>query len=1759
MKTSTKLIIVLSFFAATINAQGPTITSFSPASGAVGTLVTITGTGLTSPTAFTIGGINAVVVSYSTTQAVGLVMPGAVTGLVTFATPNGTGISAGIFTVTSTPYPGFQQGNKLTGTGELCAGNYGYSAAVSSDGNTAIVGGDYDSCGVGGAWVYVRSGGAWTQQGKLKGTGAVGLSYQGSSVAISADGNTAIVGGYHDNSLVGAAWVYVRAGGTWSQEGNKLVGTGAIGNAEQGMSVSISADGNTAVVGGWYDNSNVGAAWVFTRSGETRTSGGVTGGTWTQSGSKLVGTGSIPGSSGVYQGCSSSISSDGTTVIVGGQYDNSGAGAAWVYGWNGASWIQQGNKLVGTGAIGTIVEQGNSVSLSADGNTAIVGGEGDNTNSGAFWIYTRSGGVWTQQGNKLIGSGATGAAAQGQSVSLSADGNTALIGGYEDNNYAGAMWVYTRAGGVWTQQGNKLVGTGASGAAYQGTRVSISSDGTTAISGGFQDNGNSGAAWVYTVAAPVITSISPSSGPPGTLFTVNGTNLGSPTLFTVGSPAVNALVISNTGTQLVGLVMPGSVKGKVLISTGSGTDTSSVPFIVKPTPYPSFQQGNKLRGTSDTVSANQGAAVAISSDGNTAIVGGYGASSGVGAVWFYTRSAGVWTQQGVQLTGTGASGSAEQAYSVAISADGNTAVAGGYFDNSGIGAAWVYTRSGVVWSQQGNKLVGTGDTGTTIYQGIAVSISADGNTIVVGGQMENSGAGAVWVYSRSGGVWSQSGNKLLGSGTSGSANLGHSVAISSDASTIIAGGWYDNSNAGAAWIYTQSGGVWKQQGNKLVGTGSFSGAAFQGSSVALSSDGNTALVGGSGDSSNLGAVWIFTRSGGVWTQQGTKLKAAGPHSGAEQGISVAISADGNTAMVGGSGENTNAGATWVYTRSGGVWTQRGGRLSGMGAIGAQVYQGRSVSISTDGNTSIIGGSGDNTNTGAAWVFVPQICTLTVNINSTSPTCGKANGQLSLNITGGTAGFSYVWSNSSTTSTISGLPAGSYTVTVTDSKGCVTTASSTLTNSSSGISVSIGSPVNVTCNGGNNGSAVATVSGGVPPYSFNWSNGASGPTVTGLLAGSYSVTATDAGCTSSVSVSITQPLAISISAPAITNASCTSSKDGSVSITSVSGGRSPYTYSWSNGGTSLNATGLSAKTYTLAISDTSGCFASFTVPVSANKPNYNLAFNANPQTGPAPLSVALNNTTPSLNSYNFTWYTGDGMTNASNSATHFYTYQFAGTYDVVLIATDKANGCTDTLTQPGYILATGTACTQTATVSPSGPVTSCTGDTVILSANTGAGFTYNWNINNMQITGATGSKFAVTQNGYYSVTILKNNCPVTSSAVQVSFVNPPATPTIGSAGSMTPCVGGTVTLTSSAISGGTYLWTTGATTQSISVTKSGNFQVVVKNSSGCRSDSSAVFSVNTALTALNICMVTVDDSSKHNLIVWDKPLVGTIDSFIVYREITTNNYKQIGALPYSALSEFLDTVRTKYFPFTGDPNSGAYRYKIGIRDTCGNYSPLSPYHNTIYSVQATPGVFTWNQYEIEGQPLPVPTLSSYVLYRDDNNTGIFSAVSGVAGSQTTVADAAYLSYPNGRWIVETSWGITCNPSLRTEQSATVNTSRSNIKNNLNVSTGIQGNGSFIFAAWPNPASKQLTVEYPSGFRNYRISIFNLLGAELYVRELSGPGAQNAGSAASTAGGGLNAIAGGKNTEQIDVSGFAAGLYTISIQTETGKVFKKLVVQ
>lgn len=391
--------------------------------------------------------------------------------------------------------PFLQQGEKLTSTEMTEHAEQGYSVALSANGDTALIGArGYDGL-AGATWVYVRSGSTWSEQAKLVGAGGGAIAEQGFSVALSQDGNTALIGAPVDKGteekFYGAAWVFTRSGTTWSEQ-QKLVGTGASIGSQQGHSVALSGDGNTALIGAQDNEGGVGAAWVFTREA----------GKWTQQGGKLVGKHGVEISS---QGWSVALSGDANTALIGGpkaegEKGEHEVGAAWVFSRAGSNWTEQAKLPAGTGA-GEKTGQGEGVALSGNGTTALVGGSGYDNDLGAAWVFTRSGEAWTQQGGPLLGEDATTDAARGYSVALSEDGSTALVGGYHDDTSVGAAWAFERSGASWEEQ-EKLVGLGGKGFVEQGNGVALSSDASTALVGGPGDGEGFGAAWVFSRSLP---------------------------------------------------------------------------------------------------------------------------------------------------------------------------------------------------------------------------------------------------------------------------------------------------------------------------------------------------------------------------------------------------------------------------------------------------------------------------------------------------------------------------------------------------------------------------------------------------------------------------------------------------------------------------------------------------------------------------------------------------------------------------------------------------------------------------------------------------------------------------------------------------------------------------------------------------------------------------------------------------------------------------------------------------------------------------------------------------------------------------------------------------------------------------------------------------------------------------------------------------------------------------------------------------------
>jgi IPT/TIG domain/FG-GAP repeat len=501
-----------------------------------------------------------------------------------------------------------QQGGKLTGAGEEPGGRLGSSAALSGDGSTLIVGAPKD--GHGAAYVYARnsSTGEWEEQGpKLTagevpggegggeavseecaeeppepGEGAVNECAFGTSVAISADGNTALVGDPSATSAPGAAWVFTRSGSTWTRAA-VLAGSGEAGNEGRfGRSVALSADGATAIVGVPSGLNGRGGAWVFTSEGST----------WTRGRTALED--EEPEFPLAHFGRSVALSADGATALIGGPGYANYTGAAWTFTQSGGKWTRQSGTLTGEG-VAVSTHFGKTVALSGDGSTALVGAPDAEGERGAAWVFTRTGtGRFAEQGGVLRaheGEGSNVPETEGRfgaSLALSGDGDKALVGAPHAQQGVGWVAMLTRSGETWSRLPEGLAGAGASAHSWMGAAVALSSDGTLAAVGASRDNTPlpsregvlNGAAWVFeekpSVPAPVVTSVAPARGTTegGTEVTINGENFNGATQVEFGGVPVKP----NTSTLATIKVLtpphaPGHVK--VTVTTLSGTSEST--------------------------------------------------------------------------------------------------------------------------------------------------------------------------------------------------------------------------------------------------------------------------------------------------------------------------------------------------------------------------------------------------------------------------------------------------------------------------------------------------------------------------------------------------------------------------------------------------------------------------------------------------------------------------------------------------------------------------------------------------------------------------------------------------------------------------------------------------------------------------------------------------------------------------------------------------------------------------------------------------------------------------------------------------------------------------------------------------------------------------------------------------------------------------------------------------------------------------------
>ncbi len=433
----------------------------------------------------------------------------------------------------------------------------------------------------------------------------------------------------------------------------------------------------------------------------------------------------------------------------------------------------------------------------------------------------------------------------------------------------------------------------------------------------------------------------------------------------------------------------------------------------------------------------------------------------------------------------------------------------------------------------------------------------------------------------------------------------------------------------------------------------------------------------------------------------------------------------------------------------------------------------------------------------------------------------------------------------------------------------------------------------------------------------------------------------------------------------------------------------------------------------------------------------------------------------------------------------------------------------------------------------GVSTICTGSSTTLTATGATNYTWSTTANTSSII------VTPTTNTTYSLIANSGNCTVNSSNYSVNLL--PASVNAGADFSLACNATAVMFPTCNPVSPNAVQWSpstglTSSTALTPTVSSPNNnltYVLTVTLSNGCVA--SDAITVSHDIAKPDICIVTCDSLNINNEIFWDKLAYPLLDSMIIYREVSNNIYKRIGAVPSNSISMFTDTTRS-VGPANGDPKITTYRYKIQMRDQCGVYGPMSLWHNTIF-FSRNASTFLWtNNYLIEGPINPVNTYSLLVCPNPSVSPN-YQLVGTASGNQSSLNDPAYATYSaTADWRVVGDLGYVCYAQKTAQQGKSTPVTRSNISNNRAAAPDVgvtEKNSLNAVQVYPNPADKFLTVSFGSLIDEVELKLTNIVGQIIYSEKTNG-------------------------SKTIDVSQFSKGIYTLTIHLGGAKNVYKVVV-
>ena len=662
----------------------------------------------------------------------------------------------------------------------------------------------------------------------------------------------------------------------------------------------------------------------------------------------------------------------------------------------------------------------------------------------------------------------------------------------------------------------------------------------------------------------------------------------------------------------------------------------------------------------------------------------------------------------------------------------------------------------------------------------------------------------------------------------------------------------------------------------------------------------------------------------------------------------------------------------------------------------------------------------------------------ISFNSTNVSCfGFSDGVVNTVVNGFSQNIMYAWSNGAQSASLTGLTAGTYSLTIMDENFCTASDSITITEPLE-INISL-SATNVNC-GQSNGILTSSVINGTPPYNYYWSNGDRTSIADSLLPGGYKLELVDAnGCQGTAIESIVALNGPVVTVSQISNVSCAGGSDGSIDV-QITGGLPPMNLLWSTGATTNLIGGLSAGVYDLQVYDASGCITNSAINILE----------------PAEITI------------------------------------------------------TDSLIFPTCGMADGG---------------------VILSVNGGFGpnYSFQWSANAGSAQSSSVSNLSA---GLYTVTVSDNNFCSTSKVIALKNPNTDIGIVLDSViNSNCTAVpqGGLYVTTAGAAAPLSYLWSNGSTSEDLVNTNPGLYILMATDTNLCVNSDEFALPSKLAGYRPEICLVTVDDTINRNVVVWNKEYDRGIAAYRIYRQTSLQNfYLRVGTVPFDSLSIFKDSIASA--------DIRSWRYKITAIDSCGYETPKSDFQKTIHLVikpdTANNKVnLFWDYYD--GLPF-----SKYYILRED--IAGYSVIDSVNSNVLSYTDANPPSIGVG-YRIDAVVSQACDPALRlNENGETVLTAvvktRSNVKNNR-TSGIIKYTKEVSWKVYPVPANDKLYIELENHVEQVDVELVNLMGQVVHQQLIERH----------------------ETKLSLDVSGFNPGVYLVRLKSTKGILAQKVVIE